>query len=259
MSGTTTIRASAFAAFAALLVWAKPARADDERFARAARAYAEQRYAEAIAEYEGLAKDGVRHPALYYNLGNAYFRAGQVGRAILSYERALRLAPDFDDARFNLDVARETVAARYGKDTVAGAEKDPLWMRVVSAVPLPTLAWAFLVLDVLFFAVLIAVRFLPTGFLRTGLVAGEVFLGLAGAFVGALLLGQIHLSRNVQVSVVVADEVVMREGPDPTRREMPKLHAGLRVVILRESQGWYRIRLANRMEGWVPKESVEAI
>ena len=74
-----------------------------------------------------------------------------------------------------------------------------------------------------------------------------------------LLAGHVYFVENVRMSVVVADEVVMREGPDPTRREMPKLHAGLRVILLGESQGWYRIRLSNQVEGWVPRDAVEEI
>jgi hypothetical protein len=231
----------------------------DERFDAAAKAYAAQKYDDAVARFEALRQSGIHHPSLFYDLGNAHFRAGNLGPAILNYERALRLEPDADDVRYNLQVARETVSARHGKDTVAGAEREPLWIRAGQLLPLPTLAWGFLALDLLFFGVLVAVRFLPTGFLRTGLIVGDVFLGLAGAFVGLLLAAQLHLVHNVRLSVVVSDEVVMREGPDATRREMPKLHAGHRVEILRESQGWYRVRLANRMEGWVPKAAVEAI
>jgi SH3-like domain-containing protein len=61
------------------------------------------------------------------------------------------------------------------------------------------------------------------------------------------------------MSIVVADETVMREAPDPTRREMPTLHAGLRVVIVKESDGWVLVRLANSTEGWVVKDAVEEI
>lgn len=232
-------------------------------------AYAAQRYDVAIAKLEAIVDSGIENENVYYDLGNAYFlisrhkdpelRANKLGRAILAYERALRLAPDFEDARYNLEVAREHAAARFGKDTVVGAARDPLWMRAVHWLPMQPLVWAFLALDALFFAVLIAVRFLNSGFLRTGLIVGDVFVGLAGACLGVLLFGQIYYREHVRMSVIVADEVTMREGPDPTRREMPRLHAGLRVVIVREQGGWALVRLANRAEGWIVKEAVEEI
>jgi hypothetical protein len=240
----------------------RPARADD--VADATAAFAAQRYPEAIAAYERAVAGGLRHPAVFYNLANAYFRAGQVGRAVLWYERALRLEPDFGDASYNLDVARETVAARLGKDQIKGASGDPFWVTAVHWLPLPVLALLVLVLDLLLFGLLIGLRFVPTGFLRTGLGVGAVFTLVFGLAAGVLFYGRLHYLDRVNVSIVVSDEVIMRETPDPTSREMPKLHAGLRVVMLREPTGadgrpYARIQLANRVEGWVPKGSVEPI
>jgi hypothetical protein len=261
-------RARYIAAAALLLLCGlvAPARADDTAlFREANQDYAAQRYDLAIAKYEQLAEGGLRHEVLYYNLGNACFRAaqqgqpGRLGRAILAYERALEIDPDFEDARFNLGVARDLVETRFGKDTIVGAAKDPLWIRVATWLPHRTLLWIFLGLDVAFFAVLIALRFLPTGFLRTGLVVSTVFCGVAGMLAGGLLILQVFFHSTVDRAVVVADEVIMREGPDPSRRELPKLHAGHRVIVLKENHGWLRIRLANRMEGWVPKETIETI
>jgi tetratricopeptide (TPR) repeat protein len=249
---------------ALLLLVALPARADD-LFARANKDFGERNYDAAIAKYEQLVKSGVRHEDLFYNLGNAYFRAAQngakdaLGRAILAYERALVIAPGFDDARYNLDVSRELVGARYGQDKVKDADKDPLWIRAATLLPLSTMCWLFFGLDVLFFAILIGLRFLPTGFLRAGLFVANVFTGLAALVFGVLLAAQVYYIETVRMSVVTADEVVMREGPDASRREGPKLHAGHHAQLLREDHGWVRIRLANRMEGWIPKQSVEEI
>jgi tetratricopeptide (TPR) repeat protein len=222
-------------------------------------AYAQQKYERAAAAYEHALAAGTRNEIVYYNLGNAYFRAGKLGPAILNYERALRLDPDMGDARYNLDVARETVAARLGKDSVKGALEEPVWVRAVDAVPLPLLIVAVMLLDLGFFAILIALRFIPTGFTRTGLTVGAVFTAVAGLAAVLLLAGRLYWVERVRTSIVVADEVVMRELPDAASREMPKLHAGMRVVALRESQGWWRIRLSNHVEGWVPKETVQPL
>ena len=247
-----------------VLLAAAPAGAD-ELFEQANADYAARNYDAAIVKYEQLVASGVKHEDLFYNLGNAYFRAAQagqkdrLGRAILAYERSLALVTDFEDARFNLDVARELVSARYGQDKVKDASLDPLWVRIASWLPLSTLSWLFFGVDVLFFALLIGVRFLPTGFLRTGLIVATVFSGLAALVLGALLALQVYYLETVKVGVVVVDEIVMREGPDTSRREGPKLHAGHRAQLLLEDHGWIRIRLANQVEGWVPRQSVEEI
>lgn len=244
---------------------AAPAYAADDLFASANKDYSSQSYDAAIAKYEQLVKSGTRHPDLFYDLGNAYFRAAEkgapnrLGPAILAYERALAMEPGFEDARYNLDVARDVVGARYGQDKVKDAAADPMWIRVANYFPLATLAWVFFGLDALFFAVLVALRFLPTGFLRTGLLAANIFVGLAGLIVGVVLGAQVYFLETVRMSIVTADEIVMREGPDATRREGPKLHAGHRAQILLEDHGWLRIRLANQVEGWVPSDTVEEI
>jgi tetratricopeptide (TPR) repeat protein len=241
----------------ALLLFPLAAHADD--LADAEKAYAGQKYEAAIAAYEKAVAAGRGNELVLYNLGNAYYRAGKLGKAILNYERALKKNPGLADAEYNLQVAREVVADKLGKDTVKGAEARPLWVRAVHGVPLPVLILAVLLLDLAFFALLIALRYVPTGFLRTGLVVGTIFAGVAGLTFGGLLAGRLWYAANVRESIVVADEVVMRELPDPQSREMPKLHAGLAVEILRESQGFWRIRLGNHVEGWVPKDSVELL
>jgi hypothetical protein len=250
-----------------LLAGGAIARADESSLLEDAnKDYADQHYEAAVAKYEQVLRK-VQHEDIYYNLGNAYFRLAEkgqpndLGRAILSYERALVLDPGFEDARFNLDVARELVGTRYGADKVKDADRDPFWIRVVTVLPLKTLAFVFLIFDVLFFGVLIVIRFLPTGFLRTGLVVGNVFAGLAGLAFGILLLGHVVFRETVHVGVVVSDEVTMHEKHDPASREGPKLHAGHRAVIVSEDRdsGWLFIRLANNMEGWVPKEAMEQI
>jgi hypothetical protein len=246
----------------ALAVAAGTARADDA-FADAQRAYVDRDYDAAIARYEAIAAQGQAPADIYYNLGNAYFRAaqsggpGRLGRAIGAYERALALDPAMDDARYNLGVARELAAARFGEDKVKGAERDPPWMRIAAWMPVQVLAWTFLALDAVFFVVLIVLRFLPSGFLRTGLVVANVFCGVAAAAVGSLYGVGAWTAANVKMGVVVADEVVLRETPADRGREGPKLHAGHRARVVADERGWTRIRLANDMEGWVHKDAFE--
>jgi hypothetical protein len=248
-----------------LLLAVTPAFAADDLWKQANQDYAAQRYPAAAAKYGSLLKEGVHNADLYYNLGNTYFRLAQsgephmVGRAILSYERALAVDPSHEDARYNLEVAREIVAEKHGRDEVKDAAADPLWVRTVTWLPLPVLSWLFLGLDVAFFLILVIVRFLPSGLTRTGLIAGNVFLGIAGLAVGVLLAGRVYFIETVRTGIVVTDEVVMREGPDTTRREGPRLHAGHRARVLETQHGWSRLRLANNYEGWVPEDSVEEV
>ncbi|MBR6492984.1 MAG: tetratricopeptide repeat protein, partial [Paludibacteraceae bacterium] len=71
-------------------------------------AYAEGRYEEAATGYEALLAEG-ENATLYYNLGNARFKQGELAQAILNYERALRLNPNHKDAKYNLAFAQSRI------------------------------------------------------------------------------------------------------------------------------------------------------
>src|SRR5205085_8665330 len=91
----------------ALSVFAQP----DAEFAKANQAFAQGHFKEAIANYETLIRDGQSSANVFYDLGNAYFRTGDFGRAILDYERALALERHHPEAVANLQIARDEARA----------------------------------------------------------------------------------------------------------------------------------------------------
>src|SRR3954471_10060416 len=85
--------------------------ADQDEFAKANQAYAEARYDEAAAGYQELVRSGNWNATVFYNLGNAQYRLGNFGQAILNYERALALDPRHPEADANLRLARDEARA----------------------------------------------------------------------------------------------------------------------------------------------------
>src|SRR5207237_6004412 len=84
---------------------------DESGFAKANQAYSEGRFQEAAEGYESLVQSGQRNTNLFYDLGNAYYRLGNFGKAILNYERALALDPRHPEADANLRLARDEARA----------------------------------------------------------------------------------------------------------------------------------------------------
>src|SRR6476660_7597424 len=105
------IRASLIAfLFCALAIPSLLAQGDAE-FAKANQEFAQGHFKEATSGYEALIRSGQWSANLFYDLGNAYFRTGDFGRAILNYERALALERHHPEATANLQIARDEAHA----------------------------------------------------------------------------------------------------------------------------------------------------
>jgi tetratricopeptide (TPR) repeat protein len=238
----------------AVLAGAGAARADTT-YQEANRAYKTGDYAQAVEHYESLVAAGVVHEYLYYNLGNAHFRAGRLGPAIYNYERALRIDPGLGDARYNLAVAREAVTEKVA-DRLERAEKDPLWMRAVTFLSIGWLSLVFLLGTALLFGGLIALRLLATGLARTAMLVTTAFVAVGYLATVVLLAGHILFLETVQLGIVLPDRLLMHEAADDRTAERGQVHAGLRVRIVDREPGWVRVRLANGHEGWVPDGAI---
>src|SRR5690348_13772181 len=78
-------------------------------FDSANKLYEQGKFADAASAYEKLVQTGSVSPVLYFNLGNAYFKSGQLGHALAAYHRAEQLAPRYPDVRANLRFVRGQV------------------------------------------------------------------------------------------------------------------------------------------------------
>src|SRR5947209_17328434 len=81
------------------------------QFAKANQEFSAGNFKAAATDYEELVRAGQDSPNLFYNLGNAYFRQKDFGRAILNYERALALDPRHPEAQANVRIARDEARA----------------------------------------------------------------------------------------------------------------------------------------------------
>lgn len=242
--------------FGSVLALSASARGDespggrDLTFHRGNDAYLHGHYPEAVKAYEQVAALGVRSVNLFYNLGNAYLKSGQLGPAIYNYERALELEPGLDDAQFNLKAARAEVDKKGG-DRLVGETGMPLWQRAVEPYSVGMLGWLFFGLYALLFTGLIVLHFVSPGFLRVGLWAMFAFLAIGTATSAALFGGRLYLADRVEQAIVLPDSLQVKDGPDATYTSSFSVHAGLRVRVTERDQDWDRVRLSNGLEGWV--------
>jgi tetratricopeptide (TPR) repeat protein len=228
---------------------------------RASEAYREQHYKESTGLYEELVAKGLEKERIsaeiYYNLGNAYFRDNQLGKAILNYERALLLDPGDGDIRHNLRFARNRTEDRI--DT-AGNLIFATWFNAVRNI-YSSNAWAAIgiVLFILFLvclAVFLFVRFLWAR--KTAFYSGIVlFLLVIAANIFAFSQKNERIERDS--AIVMVGAATVNASPDMNSNELFQLHEGTKVKIRNSDRNWYEIEIANGSVGWISKENVEII
>ncbi|MEW6517344.1 MAG: SH3 domain-containing protein [candidate division FCPU426 bacterium] len=230
------------------LVWAAAA-TDPAAAARAA--YDAGNYVQAAEEYRALEGRGFGSAALYYDWGNAEYKAGHLGRAIALYRRAEKLGPWDEDVRFNLDYARKQVKRPEDPN-------GPLtrWLlSVYRSLPGPTLlaaAWAIYLLLSALAAVLIVRRGQGALWRWLALAATGLFL-IAAGWASLRLLDE----KQAAIGVIVTNQAEARNGPAADFDVGFKIPEGREVRVLGHEAGWVAVGLAPEgYKGWVKSEDI---
>lgn len=221
-------------------------------------AYTAGDYASALKDWEAVQSAGLMSRELYYNLGNAYFKSGEIAPAILWYERALRLDPSDADVRYNLEFARSQTQDRIEEVPEIFFEA---WGHKMCYL-LSSNTWAVLSLVFLAITVALALLFLlgsTSGRRRLGFFAGIVTLLLA-------LLGwdfaqwQRTEARQQNRAIVMRPVSSVKSSPSAdTAKDLFILHEGTSVKVLDNVSGYTNIEIADGRQGWLPSKDIEII
>ena len=227
----------------------------DSLFLQGNQAYEDKDFESAIDKYLAALDHGVESASLHYNLGNAYFKAGDLGRAVLSYSRARRLAPDDEDLIHNLNFARQ-----FSSVQMEGVQLNPMnrfMESLVTSYHLDTLAWAASAIFVLF-CLLLIVRF-GLGYNNSlqrvsTVVVLIVLLGISG-----LTTFKYRTDYLTRWAVVVADESGVLSGPTDSAELEFRGAPGLIVEIMAETGDYYNVLFENKRRGWMKKSLLNEI
>ena len=235
-----------------------PAPAQQEIFEQGNQFYQAGDYSAAVEVYEAVRTSGFESPDLHYNLGNAYFKTGELGRSILSWERALRLAPGHADAVANLELA-----VRLSADAIEPLPRFWLlsavswWVNLVprsALLVVVTLAWLAFTCGALARIILTA-----EGSRRLG------DCGIAAGAVTVVLFGFNLAVRELEVGqpergVILAEAVAVRSAPtEDDDLTVFEVHEGTHVRIDQRTEQWAEIVLDDGKVGWIPVGAMEVI
>jgi len=221
-------------------------------------AYTAGDYASALRDWEEVRSAGLMSRELYYNLGNAYFKTGEVAPAILWYERALRLDPSDSDVRYNLEYARSQTQDRIDEVPEIFFEA---WGHKMCYL-LPSNTWAVLSLVFLALTVALALLFLlgsTSGRRRLGFFAGIVTLLLA--FLGwDFAQWQKTEAERQDMAIVMRPVSSVKSSPSAdSAKDLFILHEGTRVKLLDTVSGYTNVELSDGRQGWIPTKDIEVI
>ncbi len=241
------------------LVMSCPARAQspEQVFDQANRLYQQGKYVEARDAYESIVHQGLVSGELYYNLGNAYYKTGDLGKAILNFERALRFMPNDDDLKHNLQLANLMIVDRI--EATPRLFLWDYWDGIKGAFSLNAVTWMCYGVFVLLIALICMGILARTYRVRrfavfSGSTAAVVFILLI-----VLLFGKIGDATRVNAAVVTARITTVKNSPDPKSSDAFVLHSGVKLTITDSVNDWFEIRLADGKVGWMEKGAAEII
>lgn len=230
-------------------------------------AYMHDDYAEATRLYLQIANEEGTSSNLYYNLGNCYYRQKQLGRAILYYERALRLDPGNSDARANLEFVNSKITDEPGdrgmfiSNTVNGfAQKTGanIWAGIAIA------SFILLLGSIAVYVFMSNVRMRKLGFF--GAFALLAICVLANIFASIAT----RYSTSSTIAVVVEPSTLLSTSPRAPKdrsEEAVLLHEGTTVEILDSvttrtdstAVKWYDVKVDNSTRAWIRGSDIERI
>ncbi len=211
--------------------------------------YDEGEFITAIEIYEAVLDNGYESAALYYNLGNAYFKINDMASAILFYERARMLAPFDQDIQFNLQMANSRIVDKI--EPVPELFIFSWWNQLVNMQSLErwglfgVISFSLSLLMLLVFLLARSVWLKKTGF-WTGVVFLVVF-----ALSFSLANQRYQQVKHRTEGIVFTPTVNVKSSPRENSTDIFVIHEGTKVQVTGELGEWVEIRIADGNQGWI--------
>lgn len=229
----------------------------EQLFENANKLYQENKFEEAIKVYEEIEAQGAISSALYYNIGNAYYKLNKVAPTIYNFEKALQLDPLNEDARNNLIFSK-----RLTLDKIE--EVPQSFLQKINKNYLQKLSYNQWAIVIVVFSFLGAILFLlfyfsdvpwrKRLFFTTSIIS---FILLIAAVI--ITINQYDLEKNTIEAIVFAEVVEVKNEPLSSSSEAFTLHEGTKVFVLDEVDNWKKIKLADGKIGWILSEKIKTL
>lgn len=230
---------------------------ESKRLVEANSKYSAEDYHAADSLYQLVIHEEGVSSAVYYNLGNTKYKLGEIGPAILYYERALLLDPDNEDTKFNLEMAKLKTTDKIEElDNFFVAE----WNNSVKE-SMSSNAWAYS--SIVFFLITLIGAGLYF-FSRIGWLRKVSFFGGIVSLLFCIICFIYAGSQKKELiahdtAIIFAPSVTGKGAPDNSGTDLFLLHEGTKVKVKNKLNGWVEIQISDGNTGWIPETALEVI
>ena len=239
----------------ALVLFAAPLRLGaqtdySEPYDQANLLYEQGSYGEAAEAYLRIIEQGADSAAIRFNLGNALYQTGEIGRALTAYHEALTLTPRDPDIKANIQFTRE----KLGADSFISRS---FWQQFLHQLTLNE--WSVIALIPFWIWIGTFTVTILTGRSSTIFPILAKGAGIAFLITGIILIGAARERLGRTYAVVTAKEAVVRFGPFEESKSSHNLVDGIEIELLDEKNGWHQIRDPKDQLGWVKKDHIQTL
>ncbi len=219
-------------------------------------AYNDGNYEQALNFYNSIVESGMESADLYYNMGNTYYKMKGYPKAILYYEKALKLDPSNEDIRTNLEIANLAIVDKINPIPESFIAK---WWHGLGAM-FSADGWAWF--SIVSFALLLACLFLFLMSRRMGLRKTGFFVGvLTVVCLGLSLYFALTRQKDMRIqdeAIIMTPTALVKSSPSENSVDLFVLHEGSKVRVMDGANGWNKIKIADGSVGWLQAENMIA-
>ncbi|KAA3617808.1 MAG: tetratricopeptide repeat protein [Calditrichaeota bacterium] len=227
-----------------------------EQFDTANKLYQEKQFEDAIETYEKIILAGFESGDLYFNLGNAYYKTGNIARSRLNYERALLWMEGDDDLAQNLELLKLRLV-----DQIEPTPKifiSAWWEKLLKLFNMDLLG--YFVLGLLWLTLVLASLLLH--YRKRGLNRFKTVFVLSlilWILIGTIWISKIYQFETENYGIILKSTVTIHSEPAEDATELFVIHEGTKVQIEGKTDSWFEIRLEDGKTGWLMFDAVEII